>query len=353
MKNVKKYNELFSRTDAVLLTGAANRAYAAEYAIAEGIALLTKEENFYFTDSRYIETAEKNLPDFTVLEVNREHPYSARINDALGKHGAKSVGFEENEMTYGEYLTFSQKLDAMLVPSQKQIDRPRSQKEPWELERMRKAQSITDSAFSEMLSVIRAGMTEKELAAELISALYRGGADGLAFEPIVVSGANTSLPHGVPSEKRIEYGDFITMDFGAVYQGYCSDMTRTVALGFVSEEMKTVYDTVLSAQETAISGTKAGMTGRELDALARGVIEKAGYGDYFGHSYGHSLGLYIHESPNASPSNEDALPVGAVISAEPGIYLPGKFGVRIEDVVVIGEKNTENLTKSPKNLIIL
>ena len=218
---------------------------------------------------------------------------------------------------------------------------------------MRKAQEITDKTFTELQSVIRAGMTEKELAAELIYRLYKNGADGLSFDPIVVSGPNTSLPHGVPGERELQYGDFITMDFGCIYKGYCSDMTRTVALGFVTEEMDKVYHTVLAAQMAALAVTKAGATGRQIDAAARDVIADAGYGDYFGHGYGHSLGIEIHESPNLNPSNDKPMPLGAVCSAEPGIYLPGKFGVRIEDVTILTENGCENITKSPKNLIIL
>ena len=183
--------------------------------------------------------------------------------------------------------------------------------------------------------------------------MYKNGGTGLAFDPIVVSGPNTSLPHGVAGERRIQPGDFVTMDFGASYMCYCADMTRTVAVGFATDEMKKVYATVLEAQEAAIAATKAGVTGREIDGIARKVITDAGYGEYFGHGYGHSLGLEIHESPNVNPGNTDPLPAGAVCSAEPGIYLPGKFGVRIEDVTIITENGAIDITASPKNLIIV
>ncbi len=241
----------------------------------------------------------------------------------------------------------------MLKPYQKQIGSFRASKEPWELELMRKAQEITDAAFSQMCEVVKPGMTEKEVAAELIYRLYKNGGEGLSFQPIGVSGPNTSMPHGVPGERVLQYGDFVTMDFGCLYKGYCSDMTRTVALGFVTEEMDKVYHTVLEAQLAGIAVTKAGIAGRDIDGAARKVIADAGYGAYFGHGYGHSLGLEIHEAPNANPSNDQPMPAGAVCSAEPGIYLPGKFGVRIEDVTVITENGAEVLTKSPKNLIIL
>ena len=196
-------------------------------------------------------------------------------------------------------------------------------------------------------------MTEKELAAELIYCLYKNGGEGLSFDPIVVSGPNTSMPHGVPGDRKLQKGDFITMDFGVIYQGYCSDMTRTVALGYATDEMKKVYNTVLKAQLAGIAASKAGATGREVDAAARDVISAAGYGEYFGHSYGHSLGMEVHENPNCTPKNEKPIPVGAVCSAEPGIYIPDEFGVRIEDVVVFEENGCRNLTKSPKDLLIL
>ena len=355
MKNIEKYQSLLEtgEVDALLLTSVYNRLYAAQYRVAEGVAVVTREGAYYFTDSRYIEAAEKNLKGFT---VRMTHPGSSeieRINEVIGEHTIKKLGFEENDMTYGDYLRYNEALHAVLVPMQAKIDAFRATKEPWEIELMRKAQAITDQTFSELCKIIQAGMTEKELEAELLYRLYKHGAEGPSFDPIVVSGPNTSLPHGVPGERTLEFGDFITMDFGCIYGGYCSDMTRTVALGFVSEEMDKVYKTVLKAQLAGIAATKAGVAGRDIDGTARKVIADAGYGDYFGHGYGHSLGILIHEAPNANTRNDQPMPAGAVVSAEPGIYLPGKFGVRIEDVTVITETGCEVLTKSPKNLIIL
>ena len=355
MKNIEKYQSLLEtgEVDALLLTSVYNRLYAAQYRVAEGVAVVTREGAYYFTDSRYIEAAEKNLKGFT---VRMTHPGSSeieRINEVIGEHTIKKLGFEENDMTYGDYLRYNEALHAVLVPMQAKIDAFRATKEPWEIELMRKAQAITDQTFSELCKIIQAGMTEKELEAELLYRLSKHGAEGPSFDPIVVSGPNTSLPHGVPGERKLEFGDFITMDFGCIYGGYCSDMTRTVALGFVSEEMDKVYKTVLKAQLAGIAATKAGVAGRDIDGTARKVIADAGYGDYFGHGYGHSLGILIHEAPNANTRNDQPMPAGAVVSAEPGIYLPGKFGVRIEDVTVITETGCEVLTKSPKNLIIL
>jgi len=354
MKNLEKYLSLLNEeVDGLLLTSRYSRHYGAEFDIAEGVAIVTKKGCRYFTDSRYIESAENGIQGFEVLAVDRQNPYFQRLNEAIADFGVNCLGYEEQYLTVAEFTGFEKKLNAALVPMNKEINGFRGVKEGWELELMRKAQSITDKAFSEVIKRIQVGMTELELQAELIYCLYKNGATGLAFDPIVVSGPNTSLPHGVAGERVIQEGDFITMDFGAQYKGYCSDMTRTVAVGYATEEMKKVYNTVLEAQLTALAISKAGIPGKEIDGAARQVITDAGYGPYFGHGYGHSLGLEIHESPSPNGANAEGMPVNSVASAEPGIYLPGKFGVRIEDVVIFGENGCENITASPKNLIIV
>lgn len=356
MKNLNKYISLLENSgevDGLLLTSRYSRMYGAEFDIAEGIAIVTKAGYRYFTDSRYIESAQNNIKGFEVVEMNRANPYSKLLNDAIAEFGVTTLGFEETYLTVAELMSFEAKLNAKLVPYNEKIYSFRSIKEPWELDRMRKAQEITDLAFSEMLPKLKPGLTEKQLQAELVYSLLKNGADGMAFEPIVVSGPNTSMPHGVPGDRVVQAGDFITMDFGAVYQGYCADMTRTVALGYATEEMEKVYHTVLQAQCAAIDATKPGVTGKVIDGIARNIIADAGYGAFFGHGYGHCLGMECHESPNCSPAGEVQMQAGMVSSAEPGIYLPGKFGVRIEDVVIFTEDGCENITKSPKNLIIL
>ncbi len=354
MKNLEKYLTLLTgEVDGLLLTSRYSRHYGAEFDIAEGVAIVTKKGCRYFTDSRYIESAERDLKGFEVLEVKKGFGYIQRLNDAIEDFGVTTLGFEEVYLTVAEYNEYAENLNAKLVPFNKQIASFRDVKEEWELELMRKAQSITDKAFSEVIGRIQVGMTELQLQAELIYCLYKNGATGLAFDPIVVSGPNTSLPHGVAGERVIQAGDFVTMDFGASYMGYCSDMTRTVAVGFATEEMQTIYNTVLEAQLAGLAISKAGVIGKDVDAAARKVITDAGYGEYFGHGYGHGLGLEVHERPSPNAGNPNPIPVGAVCSAEPGIYLPGKFGVRIEDCCVYLEDGHENLTHSPKNLIIV
>ncbi|MBR7178881.1 MAG: aminopeptidase P family protein [Oscillospiraceae bacterium] len=352
MKNLDKYLTLLADGQGLLLTSRFSRHYGAEFDIAEGVAIVTKRGCRYFTDSRYIESAENGIQGFEVLDI-AGHGYVKRLNDAIADFGVTELGFEENSLTYAEYMRYEKNLNCSLVPRDAEINGFRGTKEDWELELMRKAQAITDKAFAEVCPRIKVGMTELELQAELIYCLYKNGATGLAFDPIVVSGPNTSLPHGVAGERVIREGDFITMDYGASYMGYCSDMTRTVAVGYATEEMKTVYNTVLKAQLAGLAASKAGVPGEEVDRAARDVITEAGYGPYFGHGYGHSLGLEVHEAPSPNAKNPDPMPLKAVASAEPGIYLPGKFGVRIEDTCVYLEDGVEILTHSPKELIVI
>ena len=353
MNNLDKYRSLLKEGEGLLLTSRYSRYYGCGCDIAEGMAVVGQNGCRYFTDSRYIEAAQKGITGMAVIEMNRQNPYHELINTACRELGITALGVEDQYMTLSEFNGLREKLEAELTPMSDRINSFRSVKEEWELALMKKAQHITDKTFTEILTKIKVGMTEKELQAELIYLMYKNGGEGLSFDPIVVSGPNTSLPHGVATDRVIREGDFITMDFGVYYKGYCSDMTRTVAVGFVTEEMETVYNTVLKAQCAAIAATKAGVTGADVDGVARAVITEAGYGPYFGHGYGHSLGMECHEMPSCSPSAKTPMEENMVTSAEPGIYLSGKFGVRIEDVVIFTAEGCENITQSPKNLIII
>ena len=290
-----------------------------------------------------------------VVLISRERSHLALARDFLEARGLKRVGFESAAVSVAQHRRWQESFPegCELIPAQELLDGLRASKDREELAAMVQAQKITDAAFGEILNYIRPGLTEQEVAARLVYELLRRGARKVSFDPIVAAGANGSMPHAVPGETVIQKGMFVTMDFGCVYDGYCSDMTRTVAVGQPTQEMERVYVTVLAAHMAGNAPARAGMPGRELDAAARKVIEEAGYGDYFTHSFGHSLGLEIHEFPNASPSETRPLPVGTVISAEPGIYLPGRFGVRIEDVLVLEEGGCRDITQSPKNLIVL
>ena len=358
MDHVQKIAERLRQTelDAVLLTEEANRYYATGFHSAgtDGMAVITRGGNFYyFTDSRYTEAAARVLKTARLEEVGRGRGYIALVNEVIEGESIRRMGFEDAYMTVRDYERYRANLKCELVPAADLLWELRTVKDEAELECLIAAQRIAEQALEDILKEIRPGVTEKEIAARLQYLMLHYGAEDMSFDPIVVSGPNGSLPHGVPSEKKIEAGEFVTMDFGCIYKGYCSDMTRTVAVGYATEEMRRVYDTVLQAQLAGIAAARAGATGKEVDGAARSVIEAAGYGAYFGHSFGHGVGVEIHESPNASPMNENPMPAGAVISAEPGIYLPGKLGVRIEDVIVLTEGGCRNITKAPKELRIL
>ena len=339
--------------DAMLLTSEANCYYAAGF-MGEGIALVTRRGSWYFTDSRYTEAADKAIGDAAVIrEVSREKPFSALINEALAEAGAEKAGFEEQRMTVAEHAVYSEKLHCTLTPASALMTELRGSKDEEELSCMIAAQRIAEGALAQILKEIRPGMTEKEIAARLNYLMVSAGAEKTSFDTIVASGPNGSMPHAVPGMRKVREGDFITMDFGCVYKGYCSDMTRTVALGRPSDEMRNVYDIVLQAQLAGIAAARAGVTGAAIDGAARKVIQDAGYGSCFGHSFGHSLGIDIHEAPNAAPGNDKPMPDGAVVSAEPGIYLPGRFGVRIEDVMILRSDGAQVITKAPKALLVL
>jgi len=355
MTNIEKLRTIPAKlgVDALLVTSFINRQYAIGFRSSAGVLLLTADKAWFFTDFRYIEAAQNKIEGCEVAMIDRSRNYAAVINDKLTEIGAKKVAFEDRSMSLSEYNSWKDNLDCELVPAGNAFYDIRRSKEDWEIELMIKAQRIAEDALEKTLQMIKPGVTEKDIAAELTYHIIKGGADEVSFGPIVVSGPNSSQPHGSPTMRKIENGDFITMDFGAKYNGYCSDMTRTVAVGYVTDEMRKVYDTVLEAQLAGIAAARAGVTGKSIDAAARKVIEDAGYGEYFGHSFGHSLGLEVHEPPNAAPTDETIMPEGDVISAEPGIYLPGKFGVRIEDVIVLRENGCDNLMKAKKELIIL
>lgn len=340
--------------DAMLIVSEPGERYAVGFQ-GEGYVLVTRDGSQYSTDGRYIEAAQKQVTGAEVVLTSRERSHLALARDFLEARGLKRVGFESAAVSVAQHRRWQESFPkgCELIPAQELLDGLRTSKDREELSAMVQAQKITDAAFGEILNYIRPGLTEQEVAARLVYELLRRGARKVSFDPIVAAGANGSMPHAVPGETVIQKGMFVTMDFGCVYDGYCSDMTRTVAVGQPTQEMERVYETVLAAQKAGIAAARAGMPGRELDAAARKVIEEAGYGDYFTHSFGHSLGLEIHESPNASPSETRPLPVGTVISAEPGIYLPGRFGVRIEDVLVLEEGGCRDITQSPKNLIVL
>lgn len=355
MNNVKRIQqELRLRgLDGVLVTDEKNQRYASGFPITDGAVVVGLEKSWLITDSRYIEAAEAAV-DSTLTEVilyDREHSLTGIIRSLCA--GMARLAAEDKKLSHEGYLGYEKALGRELLPAGDLFETLRASKAEEEIACMIEAQRISEKALETVLHMIKPGMTERQVAAELVYNMLKNGSEGNSFDPIVVTGSKTSLPHGVPGDKVIQSGDFVTMDFGSIKHGYCSDMTRTVAVGSASEEMRNVYDTVLRAQLAGIAAARAGVPGKEIDAAARRVISDAGYGKYFGHGFGHSLGLDIHEWPNANPSGETPMPAGAVCSAEPGIYIPGRFGVRIEDVMVIRDTGAEIITRAPKELVVL
>ena len=338
--------------DAMLITSESGERYALGFH-GEGTLLVTRDGAHYTTDGRYIEAAREQVTGAQVSLITAGNGHLAQARAYAEEHGLHNVGFESGAVTVDAHRRYTQELPCILTPAQTLLDELRASKDGEEQAVMRRAQEITDEAFKAILNFIRPGLTEREIAARLVYELLRRGGEQVSFDPIVAAGPNGSRPHAVPGDQVVDTGMFITMDFGCKVQGYCSDMTRTVALGQPTEEMEAVYAAVLAAQKAGINAARGGVAGWEVDAAARSALREAGYEEYFTHSFGHSLGLDIHESPNAAPSEQRILPVGAVISAEPGVYLPGRFGVRIEDVLILTENGCEDITRSPKDLIVL
>jgi Xaa-Pro aminopeptidase len=337
----------------LLLTAPTDRQYAAGFASSYGYVLILPEKAFLLTDSRYTEAARETARDTRVLEVSAKQSAGALLRELLAEAGIKSIGVQEESLSFAQYKRLETELGVEFVPAQSLTKSLRQIKEPYEIENIVAAQRIAEKALDSTLPLLREGVSEREIAAELEYQMMRGGGQGAAFETICVSGERSSLPHGVPGDRRLRHGDFITVDFGCKVNGYCSDMTRTLALGYATDEMRRVYDIVLRAQAAGISALRAGASGKAVDGAARKLIAKEGYGDFFGHGLGHCLGLDIHEEPSASPRGAAEIPAGAVITCEPGIYLPGRFGVRIEDLLLVTQTGCENLTHAPKSLIVL
>ena len=354
MTRLEKLFENYDGADCALITSDINRRYFTGMKSSAGVVAAFRDKAYLLIDFRYIEKARATVTDAEVIEAKKLYP---QLMELLKKHGAQSVAIESESMTVKELNAYEHFFSEMRFVHDDSlstaISAMRTVKDEAELECIMKAQNIAESAYDEILKFIKTGVTEREIALELNRLMFEFGAEDISFDTIVLSGANTSMPHGVPSDKKVENGEFVLMDFGAVYNGYHSDMTRTVCVGEPDGEMKKVYGIVLDAQNTALEAAKAGIIGSDLDRIARDIIERAGYGSCFGHSLGHGVGLEIHEKPNASPNYKLPLNEGAVVTVEPGIYIAGKFGVRIEDFVILTENGCKNLTKSAKSLITL
>lgn len=351
---VNKLRALFSKSniDAILITSESNRKYLSGFTGSTGYLLVSEQEALFITDFRYVDQAKEQCPDFVVIDNERK--MNQALKDSIEKLNIRQLGFEKDHVTYGQYSEWKGFIhSAQLVPTSGLIEELRLIKDETEIGHIRKAVEIADQTFTHILGVIRPGVKEEDIAIEMEFYMRKLGASGASFDTIVASGVRSALPHGRASSKVIQEGELVTLDFGAIYNGYVSDITRTVAVGEVSSQLKEIYAVCLDAQLTGVNNIKAGMSGKEADALCRDVITKAGYGDNFGHSTGHGIGLEVHEGPNASVASEIILQPGMLLTVEPGIYISGIGGVRIEDDIIITTHGNEILSKSTKELLIL
>ena len=343
---------LDSSIDAMLVTNTKNQYYLTGFDFLDGYVLITREKSYLLTDFRYIEAArEETHPDYEIISMSGSR--KDLFQELLASNGVKRIAFEEDNLTYSQKKIFENLFEGYtMVPSGNVIGKMRVVKDADEIEKIIKAQRIAEAAFDHILGYITPQRTEVDIALELEFFMRSHGAKSVSFDTIAVSGSASSRPHGVPRNVRLEEG-FLTMDFGALYCGYCSDMTRTVVVGKCTEEMKKVYNTVLNAQVEALNAYAIGKTGKEIDKVARDIINGAGYEGCFGHGLGHGVGMDIHEAPGVNAGASTPFCAGHVVTCEPGIYLEGKFGVRIEDMVVFGENGPYDITLAPKELIIL
>ncbi|ADL08080.1 M24 family metallopeptidase [Thermosediminibacter oceani] len=338
--------------DGILVSKPENIFYISGFD-GEGFLVVTRERALLFTDFRYIEQAKKECPDFEVVEFESVSPFK-KCADEIKSIGLKNLAFEGHYLTVKFYEELKSFLDGVeVIKTDGLIEELRTIKDEVELEIIKKAQEITDKAFEHILDYIRPGVTESELALEIEYFMKKNGAEGVAFPTIVASGPRSSLPHGTPTSRKIQPGDFITFDFGAKVKHYCSDMTRTVVMGKPNKDQLEIYSIVLEAQKRALEYIKSSVSGKDVDKVARDFIAEKGFGRNFGHALGHGVGLEIHEAPRLSKLGETSLLPGMVVTVEPGIYVKNFGGVRIEDLVIITEDGCINLTKSSKDLICL
>ena len=351
LRNIIKNSDF----DAILLAGDENEIashnlyYVTKYTGTYGFAFIGKDFQYFVSDFRYREQAKKEVPNFKFVEV--EGSLIETLDKIVKLENIKKLGFDK-KVRYGEFELFS-KLSCELIPMDNVVESIRISKTDEEIKLIKKACEITDQALEEVLEILEPGMVERDVETMLKNKMIELGADSTWPRFIVASGPRGAMPHGNASDKVIQEGELVTFDIGCIYKGYNSDMTRTVAIGEVSQELKNIYSIVLEAQKRGVKAAKAGITGRELDSVCRDYITKAGYGENFKHGTGHSLGLYVHEFPKVNQSNDKPLELGACITIEPGIYIEGLGGVRIEDDIILTEDGCIVLNEFPKELITI
>ncbi|MBD2869540.1 M24 family metallopeptidase [Paenibacillus arenilitoris] len=338
--------------EAILIGSAHNRRYVSGFTGSSGMVLVTSSESYLLTDFRYRMQAPQQAAGFQIVEHGPSPIEDVR--ELLRQNNLTKLAFEQEHVVYSEYAAWSKALAGVaLQPAAGIVERLRMIKDAAELQIMQEAADLADHTFGHVQQLIRTGVRETDIALEMEVYMRSRGATSSSFDTIVASGERSALPHGVASDRVIGANEFVKLDFGAYYNGYCSDLTRTVVVGKPSEKHREIYNIVLEAQLHALAHIKPGMSGREADALARDIITKYGYGDQFGHGTGHGLGMEIHEAPRLSKLSDTILTPGMTVTVEPGIYVPGFGGVRIEDDIVITDTGIKILTSSPKELITL
>lgn len=353
MEKLQRLRESFEKhgVNGMLITSNYNRRYMSNFTGSSGVVLISEEKALFITDFRYVEQAQKQCEGYEVVKHLGAIPEEVALQ--VKNLGITKLGFEQDHLTFSSYKTYEKEVDAEMVPVSGAIEKLRLIKTDSEIKILKEAADIADAAFKHILDFIRPGISELDVSNELEFFMRKAGATSSSFDIIVASGHRSALPHGVASDKIIEKGEFVTLDFGAYHKGYVSDITRTLAVGEPSEKLKEIYNIVLEAQLRGMDGIKPGMSGKEADALTRDYITAKGYGEYFGHSTGHGIGLEVHEGPGLSVKSDIILEPGMVVTVEPGIYIPGLGGVRIEDDTLITKDHNESLTHSTKELIIL
>jgi len=353
MEKLEKLRSSFGAfgIDGILITSPYNRRYISNFTGSAGVVLISADKALFITDFRYIEQASKQCEGFEIIKFSSSIPEEVALQ--AKNLGIQKLGVEEDYLTFSSFKVYEKEVKVELVPVSGVVEKLRLIKTDAEIKILKEAADIADAAFKHILDFLRPGKTELEVSNELEFFMRKAGATSSSFDTIVASGYRSALPHGVASDKVIEKGDMVTLDYGAYYKGYVSDITRTVAVGEPEAKLKEIYDIVLEAQLRGMAGIKPGMTGKEADALTRDYITEKGYGEYFGHSTGHGIGLEVHEGPGLSSKTDIVLEPGMVVTCEPGIYIPGLGGVRIEDDTLITKDHNETLTHSTKDLIIL
>lgn len=338
--------------DALVIQSPINRLYMSGFTGSAGTLVVSQEGAWLLVDFRYVEQAQAQVTAYQVVHI--EKPLK-QLGELLAKNGLVRVGFEAEHLTFQQHRLWTETVDEVTwMPLEGSIETLRGIKDDREIAAIQKAVDVADAAFQHILDFLKPGTTEQDIALELEFFMRRAGAEALSFSSIVASGPNGALPHARPTARKLARGDLVTLDFGCVVAGYCSDITRTVGIGTPDAKSREIYELVLQAQQAGVEAVRPGIEGREVDRIARDMIREAGYGEYFGHGLGHGLGMNVHEEiPRLSKRSEVQLQPGMVCSVEPGVYIPGWGGVRIEDLVVVTEDGCRVLTQSPKQWTVL